>query len=276
MAVDRLLSEQQSVLLYSGGLASLIHYLMLGRPTAVYVHAGSRVERAERNAIDAQVRNIDGMKVHNVEAVPFGRSSDSLRGAVFPLVMSAMVGAPEASVVYTGHTNGYTTRQELKRVGRQISEIYERRIEVLAPFLDYSLYQLVEEFKGAYPERWREYISLTRSCDNQTVNPLVRCGECLGCVRRWAALAQNGLFEFYPNAHPSDHSNVVVESMVNAFFSGEFRRTPDLAVEWFNTWTTALSLGATEPNANEMFKVLEGERVLYEIGKNENPRSSAG
>jgi len=200
-------SPDRSVLLFSGGLDSLCTWYLIGQPDALYLSTGAPWELTELDALSRLCDEIPSLDaklrlIHSANAGPafWGLKSDGhipYRN-LWLVLEAAIMGYRSISL---GALAGETSRDKTKRfardTGRLLTYLEMEDVEVRLPVRDLTKTQLVREFIEKFPDK-QDLLRLTRSCYERNIPDLcVGCGECVACVRRWVAMTNNGIEEWY-------------------------------------------------------------------------------
>jgi len=201
--------DTRPVLLFSGGLDSFAAWRLLRHPRTVYFALGHRYQDRELSAI----RKLTDLSQHlpnhlDVEIVDRLRLGDlEEQDGFIPLrnLLLAACGSLEltgGSRVYLGGLRGESSRDKSKRFfrdgSRLLSFLANRPIVISAPLRHMTKTHLVGEYCRHFPNE-KDLLLSTRSCysDQVLTSPLVGCGRCMACFRRWVAMTNNGIQEDY-------------------------------------------------------------------------------
>jgi len=187
-----------AVLLFSGGLDSLIYWHLLDKPPCIYVCLGHRYEGLELETIASLKTTCPDLEV-NVIKHRLHLGDIEREDAYIPLRNLLLVEAaslePSVNNIYLGALAGESSRDKSGRFFRDtkklLSFLHRRPVGVFAPFRHLTKTQLV----ALYLQRGylSELLKKTVSCYRQDGF----CGECRSCFRRWVAMSNNGLIESY-------------------------------------------------------------------------------
>ncbi|GAA1029151.1 MULTISPECIES: 7-cyano-7-deazaguanine synthase [Amycolatopsis] len=181
------------ILLCGGGIDSFVAWHYLGRPQALYFDLGDRNRDQEYRALDTLARR-HGIRLAVSRELDLG--SWELQDGVIPLRQLHLVAlachrADTVWCVAVKRNRGADKSSvTFERLSELISQAVGRQVRVDSPFRDMTKTEVV---------RWYVDQSLpvddlicTHSC-MKPKNTLLHCGRCVGCVRRWVALANNGI-----------------------------------------------------------------------------------
>lgn len=189
----RATTSPREILLCGGGIDSFVAWHYLGKPQALYFDLGDRNRDHEYRALDTLARR-HGIRLAVSRELDLG--SWELQDGVIPLRHLHLVALAchRADTVWCvavkGNRGADKNSAVFERLSDLISEAAGRDVRVDSPFRDMTKTEVV---------RWYVDQSLpvddlicTHSC-MKPKNTLFHCGRCAGCVRRWAALANNGI-----------------------------------------------------------------------------------
>jgi 7-cyano-7-deazaguanine synthase len=182
------------VLLYSGGMDSVIAHHLLDYPARVYVRIGAPYEERELASFSGQpVIVVDGGRWLGERADRMGRVP--LRNLYFAVAAAAATGADEVILGATaGETSPDKSREFAREAGRAMSAAEGRRIRLSVPYRNRTKTELVRALARACgPELAWITLRDTPACYLGTLREgIAGCGQCMSCVRRWVALELNG------------------------------------------------------------------------------------
>lgn len=187
------------VLLFSGGMDSLVAWHQLGQPQRVYVRIGAPYEARELESIGRRGLK-DGLLVLDAGRW-LGKTANAdgrvpLRNLTFALAAAAHTGADE---VVLGALAGETSPDKSRRFARLASAAMTasegRRIRLALPFRGTTKTQLVAlGLRSVGPVA----LASAPSCYASVLpKGVAGCGTCSSCLRRWVAMTLNGLEERY-------------------------------------------------------------------------------
>lgn len=193
----------KTVVLFSGGMDSVIAWEMLGRPERVYVRIGATYETREllsleRRGLDRGLTVVDGGEWLGPLAERDGHVP--YRNLYFAVCAAAATGADRIVLGATaGETSGDKTRTFAAAASRALSLAEARDVRLEMPFRHLTKRQLIERYMRAIGNLRAE--SVLRQCPTCYAKDLepgtVGCGRCMSCVRRWQAFTLNGIEERY-------------------------------------------------------------------------------
>lgn len=204
----------KTIVLYSGGLDSLLLWLLHPSAQPVRVSYGQAYEQAERRAIERQQQAVGlpaPLEVHVqlAEALPDGHVLH--RNLALITIAAARTGATR---ILLGGVRGETSPDKsarfLRAAGRALTASEGVPVHVEAP-LRYATKarHLRTLVAAAGAQRAQELLDTTASCYQPAGTRRGRevgCGECLACYRRWVAVRRAGLRADFL-ADPADRDN---------------------------------------------------------------------
>lgn len=190
----------KEILLFSGGLDSLVAWYYLGKPTCLYIDLGHRYSIREKRAIH-EIKEKTGMKVIIDSRLNLGKEEKPdahipMRNS-FLLHMAALYGDVLWLVVQKGELNipdrSRLFISEIQFLLRYLNN--NPKIKVGSPFLDMTKTQMVKWYlDNGHPV---DVLLSSSSCYNGN-----NCGYCAACFRRWISLELNGIEEKYKFVEP--------------------------------------------------------------------------
>jgi 7-cyano-7-deazaguanine synthase len=186
-------TSPREILLCGGGIDSFVAWHYLGKPQALYFDLGDRNRDQEYRALDTLARR-RGIRLVVSRELDLG--SWELPDGVIPLLELhlAVLACHRADTVWCvavkGNRGAGKSSPAFERLSKLISEIAGRDIRIDSPFRDMTKTEVVRWYVAqSLPV---DDLTSTHSCMTPRGTPL-HCGRCLGCVRRWVALANNGI-----------------------------------------------------------------------------------
>tara|TARA_Y100000310_G_scaffold267782_1_gene279987 strand:- start:17976 stop:18695 length:720 start_codon:yes stop_codon:yes gene_type:complete len=190
------------VLLFSGGVDSLIAYYYLNKPKCLYVNVGSRYSKKELINCLELVTKIneegDDLKLEiNLEAISLGQWEEidanlPLRNA-FLIMTASYYGDKIWLILQKGETSiPDRTKEFCKDISNLLTLLHGKKIEVDSPFWNMTKNSMVKWFmKNVGKEKLLHH---TFSCfkDNGKYD-LQPCGECNACFRKAIAFSHNNI-----------------------------------------------------------------------------------
>jgi len=178
------------VLLYSGGMDSLIAYRWYHEPETLYVNLGTRYAGAEIEAVkktlpDTTIINIPEMGRFELDNAHFpGRNS------LLAWCGASVGGVRIILVTQKGEMTGTKDRTNafFKQISHHLSYVFEREIIVETPFANIDKTEMVEWYLKSGGEL--DLLYKTIGCYRGAQRP---CGNCSACLRRYVAFMNNGL-----------------------------------------------------------------------------------
>lgn len=185
------------ILLFSAGLDSFPAWHYLDRPPVLYADIGHRYRQAELCAISLLERRC-GMKVTVSDELDL--SAWQTDDVIIPMrnVYLAMLASRHADTIWCVGVKGDDTLDKSPAAFAAMSEMLSRftgrQIRVDSPFWDMTKTDIVAWYlQQQLPV---DDLLLTFSC---TEHPTRHCGACPSCLRRWIALANNGITDRFTN-----------------------------------------------------------------------------
>jgi 7-cyano-7-deazaguanine synthase len=195
--------SHRSVLLFSGGLDSLCAWYLLGKPDALYVRTRSPWAERELDTILRLRATIPDLGVTITDQFPIGATTEP-DGHIPYRNLSLVLEAARLGwdTINLGALKGETSRDKTDRfateTGNLLSYLEGRDVKIVLPFRSLTKTQLVRRFRDLPVPHGDKLLRSTRSCyDPDSFGIDVGCGRCLACLRRWVAMANNGLTEPY-------------------------------------------------------------------------------
>lgn len=215
--------QNKRILLFSGGLDSLIAWRLLNMPDCLYFAIGHKYQEAELASIHRLQNFIETNFNEKLNVIISNRLQigdlEEVDGHI-PYRNELFVSVAAAAgynKIYIGALAGETSRDKswrfLNDTSKYLSFLEQRQIEILAPFKRMTKTDLVKKYLINYStDLDRQLLLQTTSCYNANANDLnFRCGQCMSCFRRWVALENNGLTEEY-KFNPAEWEQAKIES----------------------------------------------------------------
>lgn len=207
-----MIDQMEQILLFSGGLDSLIAWYYLDKPVCLYVPLGHRYQTQEERAIQ-NIKNTvqymgDTMKVLTHTGINLGVFEDNEANIPARNMFLATLGAEYANKVYMVFQQGergIPDRSDafLKKSSAMLSLLFGHNKEVDSPFEDKTKVDMVRWFVETMGiEDAGKLIRASWSCYSFGDT---HCGRCSACIRRFISLKCNGLGEIY-ETHPASSS----------------------------------------------------------------------
>jgi 7-cyano-7-deazaguanine synthase len=186
-------TSPSGILLCGGGIDSFVAWHYLGKPQALYFDLGDRNRDQEYRALDTLARR------HSIR-LAVSRELDlgswELQDGVIPLRHLHLVtlACHRADTVWCVAVKGNRGTDKSAAMFEGLSELISlavgRDVRVDSPFRDMTKTEVVRWYVDqSLPV---EDLICTHSC-MKPKNTLLHCGRCAGCLRRWVALANNGI-----------------------------------------------------------------------------------
>lgn len=180
------------ILLYSGGVDSLIAWYYLGFPLRLYVDLGARYSRWERASLLGNAPSRDSVMILDLKLWGVYERKDAwlpMRNML--LIMTAA--AEGADTIYLVAQKGEQSVPDRKpeffaQMSQMMTEQNKREIVVEPVFPDLDKSAMVGWYlKSGYDP---QLLVLAYSCYSGWVHP---CGQCAACWRKFIALEDNGI-----------------------------------------------------------------------------------
>lgn len=179
------------MLLFTGGLDSLMAWRLAGEPECLYLHQpGNPYADQEVEAIGRLMRRLPDLQVRVAPGPP--QPPVEADGHVQHRNLSLIVAAAQYSdVVMIGALKGETSpdksRSFMRSAEAVLSKSERRQVTVLAPLKNKTKAQALRRHLKRWPLD-QEALRDTYSCYEGD-----ECGQCQACFRRWVALYLNGV-----------------------------------------------------------------------------------
>lgn len=203
----------KDILLFSGGLDSLIAWYYLDMPQPVYIPLGHRYQKRELEAVQGFNRKL-GMDTIITKEIPLGEFEEEdanipFRNA-FLVLMASYYGDAIWLALQKGELNVPDRTKTFTKEMTLLLSLFKPNhalLKVDSPFWDMTKVDMVRWYKEQGLDI--NILLSTTSCYKGT-----NCGVCSACFRRWVALILNGIEEKY-GTDPWD-SVLAVEYAVKA------------------------------------------------------------
>jgi 7-cyano-7-deazaguanine synthase in queuosine biosynthesis len=182
---------KDQILLFSGGLDSLIAWYYLGKPDCLFVNMHHKYAMQELETIQ-QIVGVTNMRCIHDDRIALGDKEQP--DAYIPMrnAFLAEIGALYAEKIWVISQKGEMNIPDRSEQFFSQTTEYLRflnnnpRIEVDTPFRNMSKVDMVRWYLAKdYPV---DILKLSLSCYNGD-----RCGRCSSCFRRWVSFELNGL-----------------------------------------------------------------------------------
>lgn len=178
------------VLLYSGGMDSLIAWYYLGKPETLYVDLGHKYAVKELTAINYLP------PIPRYYTSHYGRYYE-MYDAHIPgrnLLLGMFAAAGGWDKIWLVAQKGEQSKPDrspefFKETSKILSFHFERNIQFLNPFPDVYKHEMVEWYlRQRLPVK--DLVYKSQSCFSSVPN---QCGQCAACWRKFIALTYNGI-----------------------------------------------------------------------------------
>lgn len=176
------------IILLSGGMDSLIsHRLFYPDAVPVFVRTGSCYTAHDYKKATEQDSSVRLLCLPNLH-----ERSDGVVPHRNSILLSAVANMFGASEIVVSAPRGELIWDQQPAFHRAVEKVL-RGVRILNPLRKLTKTQAVAEWlrRG---NGWVELVQCSRSCYSDNAH---QCGQCPACVKRWVALQNNGLSEFY-------------------------------------------------------------------------------
>lgn len=197
----------KKVILYSGGLDSLIAAHLISDARLVYIDTKSQYSKKEIAVFGNAPRPVEYDERLKLADMERDDGIVPARNALLAIIGSYY--GDEIILVSTAGDRSTDKDEEWAHMMTQLlSHMYglphfnpPRDVRVALPFKDLSKGELVEMYlaAGFDPKR------LIRAISCYAPEP-GHCGKCKACIRKWVALESNGIIQPHWNTHPSEYN----------------------------------------------------------------------
>ena len=191
---------EERVLMYSGGMDSVIAWHLLGKPPCVYAMIEHRYQANELRAIHHQSGIFPGLDVRLIRGPDLsGFETDDAHIPGRNMYLAA-IGSLFANKVYLVFQMGERELPDrsslfLLDTARALSTSMGHAIHVDGVFPNHTKAMMVRELADqSGKEKATRIIRASWSC---YVSGALQCGHCAACLRRYIALRCNGISEEY-------------------------------------------------------------------------------
>ena len=196
------MSDNKSVLLFSGGMDSFILNYLYKPDILLYIKTGCKYERKELNLIDSYIRTFNLEDKFIVVDFSFLQNYE-LDNAHIPLrnLLFLEVASFYGNIIYLGALKGETSKDKSKKFRRMTQSIIsycwddklglgtKKKIRVIFPFKDKTKADILKLYLDEGGSE-ADIIKYTVSCYSPDY---YLCGRCMSCFRRWVAEILNGI-----------------------------------------------------------------------------------
>lgn len=186
----------QDVLLFSGGLDSLIAYFYLGKPKVIFADMKQKYAKIEIERVKKLDRDIGMGVVYENKIFDFSKIEQEDMTIPYRNMFLAMLGSLYGDHIWMAAVNGdYNhdkTPEIFDKMGEFLTDLSGNVIMIRSPFWKMTKSDIVEWYiKKGYPIQWLydSYSCFTGKGQH--------CGRCSSCLRRWVAMTNNGIKEEY-------------------------------------------------------------------------------
>lgn len=227
---------KKAALLYSGGLDSLCAHRYLLEKGAdhdlVYIPCGTETSNYE---IDKMIENEFDlgtpiqymMPTINISEFEQSNGFVPLRNLLF-LAMPVMAGY---DTVYIGAVKGEGSLDKSHRFFKDTSDLFsyllEKKVSVSSPIDHLTKTGLVKKILALKLATVSD-LRRTTSCYAPQDTTTGRCGQCNACVRRWAAMINNNIYEYYDVDPAIQASRLWINTPAKKLFTQPMGRWPDV------------------------------------------------
>jgi len=183
----------ERVIMFSGGLDSLIGWFYMDKPQAIYCKMGHKYQEKELACINALQELIPDLDVKIVDALNLGQFEEEENAFIknrnlHLAAIGSNFGDEIIIVGVKGDNVGDKSPDAFQSFSRTLSLINNSDILVMSPFWRDSKTNIIKWYinKG-YPLEW---LKTSISCYDPG---LTACGKCPSCFRKWIALEDAGV-----------------------------------------------------------------------------------
>jgi 7-cyano-7-deazaguanine synthase len=234
------MSGNKTALLFSGGLDSYIAHKWLENMSIehdlVYIPCGTETSSYEMTTLRIMENESRIQPVHYIQP-DIDLSTLQKPDGFVPLrnLMFLMLPVMEDyETVYIGAVRGEGTLDKSHKFFKDTSDLFSymlsKRIRVASPIDQFTKTQLVKKALDMGVDEAE--LKFTTSCyapsENYSNVFIDKCGECNACVRRWAAMVNNGIYEAYDVDPVFKAKELISATPVTAIFQQPLGRWPDV------------------------------------------------
>lgn len=229
-------SNMRDILLFSGGLDSLIGYYYLGEPPVLYCDIGHKYAYKERRVVQ-EIAKKAKMNLIIEDSLKLGKwekpDADIPQRNMFLIMMGSYYGDNIHLVVQKGEMSIPDRSKEFfMETSKWVSFLHGKDKRVTTPFSQMTKTQMVKWYLDTGHDS--ELLLSTTSCYGQEEG---NCGQCGACFRRWIALESNGLSEPYVNDIKKwEGIKTYVEKMKSGKYDEERAEETKKVLERYKLW----------------------------------------
>lgn len=218
------MKARRKILLYSGGMDSLIAHRWYHEPDTLYVDLGTRYSKVEKRAIQRTLP--DTTIINFPEMGRFERDDAHFpgRNTLLAWCGASMGGERIILVTQKGEMTGTKDRTDrfFKQVSHHLSYVFEREIIVETPFQHMDKTSMVEWYiqSGGDLEMLLRTVGCYRGLERH-------CGNCSACFRRFVALMNNDIDPKY-----------ILNEGIKRIYRKKFKDYPKYRQERMARWIT--------------------------------------
>lgn len=231
------------ILLFSGGVDSLIGYFWLHRPKILYFKMGHKYEKKELNCIENLCKLIPNLKENLtiIDDIKLGKYENGKNAYIrFRNILMAEVASNYGErIIICGVKGDNISDKSLKAYKKmnnclnEISKKDDKHIQIFSPFWTYTKTNLIKWGLENIPN-FIELLKNSVSCYDE--HTLGQCGKCNSCLRKAIALEANNIdFEGWFENDIKKYSEIqnYIDRMKNKEYDDE--RTKE-SLEVFRKW----------------------------------------
>jgi 7-cyano-7-deazaguanine synthase len=185
------------VLMFSGGLDSLIAWFALGKPKAIHVHLGHRYGASEYFTSQAIAKRL-GMDLVVEKRLYLG--DQERPDAYIPMrnLFLAMIGALYGDTIYMVFQKGEQSIPDrstefLAKVSEFLTFLNGRLIKVDSPFQNMTKTAMIKWYLDQGNDKCPVDVLYKSFSCFEADSTQIPCGKCAACFRRWVAFDNNSL-----------------------------------------------------------------------------------
>lgn len=185
-----------NILLFSGGLDSLIAYFYLNKPKVIFVNMRQKYAETELERVKKLDKEIGMDLIYESNIFDFHKIEQEDLTIPYRNMFLSMLASLYGSNIWMAAVNGDFNHDKTPEIFLKMStfmtDLSGKRINIRSPFWNMTKSEMVKWYlmKG-YPEKW---LKISYSCFKGSN---IHCGRCSSCLRRWVAMTNNGLKEEY-------------------------------------------------------------------------------
>jgi 7-cyano-7-deazaguanine synthase in queuosine biosynthesis len=186
--------KEGKVLLFSGGIDSLIAWFYLGKPKTIYCKLGHKYQEKELECIKSLQEAIPDLHVELIDSLNLGQYEEGEKAFIKNRnLLLATIASNYGNEIYLGgnmvDTFGDNSKEAYEIFGVVLSHINNQNIIVDSPFWEMTKADMVQWYLDN--DYNKDYLKISVSCYSKDITK--QCGECHSCFRKWIALENAGI-----------------------------------------------------------------------------------